>query len=79
MTTRLVIYPNDDGGITVMHPTQESGLTAADCAHRFVPNEKPYKYITTDDLPTDENGNYDRSFREAWEADFSNPDGYGVT
>lgn len=79
MTTRLVIYPNDDGGITVMHPTQESGLTVEDCAHRFVPNEKPYKYITTDDLPTDENGNYDRTFREAWEADFSNPDGYGVT
>ena len=78
MTTRLVIYPNDDGGITVMHPVEESGLTVEDCAQKFVPNEKPYKYITTDDLPTDENGNYDRTFREAWEADFSNPDGYGA-
>lgn len=78
MTTRLVIYPNDDGAITVMHPAQESGLTVEDCAHRFVPNGKPYKYITTDDLPTDENGNYDRNFREAWEADFSSPDGYGA-
>lgn len=78
MTTRLVIYPNDDGGISIMHPVEESGLTVEDCAVRFVPNEKPYKYITTDDLPTDENGNYDRTFREAWEADFSNPDGYGA-
>jgi len=77
MANRLVIYPNEDGGISVLHPAPNTGLTAEQIAVKDVPSGKPFKFITTDDLPTDEDGNYDRSFRSAWEADFSSPDGYG--
>ena len=78
MTNRLVIYPNEDNGISVLHPALNTGLTVEQIAVKDVPSGKPFKFITTDDLPTDEDGNYDRSFRAAWEADFSSPDGYGA-
>jgi hypothetical protein len=78
MTEKLVIYPNDDGGICVLHPVLNCGLTVEQIAVKDVPTGKPFKYITTDDLPIDDDGNYDRSFRSAWEADFSSPDGYGA-
>lgn len=78
MTNRLVIYPNEDGGISVLHPAPNSGLTVEQIAVKDVPSGKPFKYITTDQLPVDDDGNYDRSFRSAWEADFSSPDGYGA-
>ena len=78
MAIRLVIYPNDDGGISVIHPTLNCGLTVEEIAFKDVPSGKPFHYITTADLPTDDAGNYDRLFRGAWEADFSSPDGYGT-
>jgi hypothetical protein len=78
MTNKLVIYPNEDGGISVLHPASNTGLTVEQIAVKDVPSGKPFKYITTDDLPVDDDGNYDRSFRAAWEADFSSPDGYGA-
>ena len=78
MANRIVIFPNEDGGISVLTPAQNTGLTVEQIAVKDVPSGKPFKYITTDDLPTDEDGNYDRSFRSAWEADFSSPDGYGA-
>ena len=78
MSNRLVIFPNDDGGISVLHSAPNTGLTVEQIAVKDVPTGKPFKFITTDDLPTDDDGNYDRSFRSAWEADFSQPDGYGA-
>lgn len=78
MANRLVIYPNEDGGIAVLNPAPNTGLTIEQIAVKDVPSGKPFKFITTDDLPTDDDGNYDRSFRAAWEADFSQPDGYGA-
>ena len=78
MTNRLVIFPNDEGGISVLHPMITCGLTVEEITVKDVPSGKPFKYITTDDLPTDADGNYDRSFRSAWESDFSQPDGYGA-
>jgi hypothetical protein len=78
MAKKIIIYPNDDGGISVLHCVLNSGLTVEEIAVKDVPSGKPFKFITTDDLPTDDDGNYDRSFRAAWEADFSSPDGYGA-
>jgi len=78
MANRLVIYPNEDGGISVLHPAPNTGLTVEQIAVKDVPSGKPLKFITTDQLPVDDDGNYDRSFRAAWEADFSQPDGYGA-
>ncbi len=68
---KLIIYPNEFGGIVVIHPcVQQTDW------HKFaldnVPLNIPYRIIDIIELPTD------RIFRNAWEADFSNPDGYGA-
>jgi hypothetical protein len=68
-----IIYPNsDDGGVVVIAPAPQSKLSIIEIARKDVPKGVPYKFITTDDLPSD------RDFRSAWEADFTNPDGYGI-
>lgn len=65
-----IFYPLPDGGIAVIIPTGE--LPLEEVALRDVPADTPYLFGTIDDLPTD------RDFRNAWTADFSNPDGYGI-
>jgi hypothetical protein len=50
MENRLVIYLNDDGGISVIHPTLNCGLTVEEIASKDVPSGKPFHYITTADL-----------------------------
>jgi len=66
-----IIYPTDEGGVAVIVPAPESGLTIEQIAAKDVPAGKPYRIVSTDDLPSD------RTFRAAWEADFSQLDGYG--
>jgi hypothetical protein len=66
----LIIYPNDIGGIAVVIPSGE--LPLEDVAAKDVPAGTPYLYVSAADLPTD------RTFRTAWEADFSTPDGHGI-
>ena len=69
MNTRI-LYPNTLGGISVVIPTGE--LSIEEVAQKDVPAGVPYLIISFDDVPTD------RTFRDAWEADFTNPDGYGI-
>jgi hypothetical protein len=70
MISDRIIYPNPDGSISVVIPTGE--LPTADVALKDVPAGVPYLLVTTDDIPAD------RSFRAAWEADFTTPDGEGI-
>ena len=65
-----ILYPNPDGGICVIHPTGE--LPIEDICQKDVPAGVPYLIVEDDVIPSD------RSFRGAWEADFSNPDGTGI-
>ena len=65
-----IIFPNSDGGISVISPTGK--LPIADVAQKDVPAGTPYLVVEDDVVPSD------RTFRNAWEADFSNPDGYGI-
>ena len=65
-----ILYPNSEGGVSVIHPTGE--LPIADVAQKDVPAGTPYLIVEDDVIPSD------RSFRGAWEADFSNPDGTGI-
>ena len=65
-----ILYPNPDGGICVIHPTGE--LPIEDICQKDVPAGTPYLIVEDDVIPSD------RSFRNAWEADFSNPDGTGI-
>lgn len=70
MQNKRIIYPNSQGGISVIHPC-ECGLSIEQIARKDVPAGVAFLIIEGSDLPTD------RTFRDAWEADFSNPDGYG--
>jgi hypothetical protein len=65
-----IIYPLPTGGIAIVVPTGE--LSIEDVAQKDVPVGTPYLLITTDDIPSD------RLFRDAWEADFTTPDGHGI-
>ena len=70
MTNQRIIFQNAEGGIAVIIPTGE--LPIEKVAAKGVPEGVAYLFISTDDVPSD------RTFRNAWEADFSNPDGYGL-
>ena len=65
-----IIYPNDNGGVAVLIPTGEIEIT--EVARKDVPAGVAYKIVDVADIPSD------RTFRGAWEADFSNPDGVGI-
>lgn len=56
-----IIYPNDEGGVSVIVPAPQSGLTIEEIAARVVPKGKPFKIINASDIPSD------RTFRNAWE------------
>lgn len=56
-----IIYPTDNGGVAVIIPAPECGLTIEEIAAKDVPAGKPFKIIDTADVPTD------RTFRDAWE------------
>lgn len=70
MTNQRIIYPTAEGGIAVIIPTGE--LPIENVAQKDVPAGAPYLITSTDEVPSD------RTFRGAWEADFSNPDGHGI-
>lgn len=56
-----IIYPNDEGGVSVIIPAPECGLTIEEIAAKDVPAGKPYKIVDVSDIPSD------RTFRGAWE------------
>ena len=56
-----IIYPTDDGGVAVIVPAAECGLTIEQIAAKDVPAGKSYKIVDVADIPTD------RTFRNAWE------------
>ena len=56
-----IIYPTDDGGVAVIVPAHECGLTIEQIAAKDVPAGKPFKVVDVADIPTD------RTFRGAWE------------
>jgi len=70
--TQKIIYPNDEGWLSVISPAAECGLSVEEIARKDVPAGKPYHIINEDQLPQD------RTFFNAWEADFTNATGQGV-
>ena len=67
-----VIITPFESTIAVLYPHNFDGLTVEEIAKKFTPTNIPYLVIDSSDLPED------RSFRDAWSADFSNPTGYGA-
>lgn len=70
--TKRIIYPSIDGGVCVLIPAPDCGLTIEEIAAKDVPAGVPYKIVDTIDVPSD------RTFRNAWEIDISSPDGIGA-
>lgn len=60
-----IIYPSDDGGVAVVIPAPECGLSLQEIAAKDVPAGKPWKIVDAADIPAD------RTFRNAWTADFT--------
>jgi hypothetical protein len=56
-----IIYPTDDGGVAIIIPADECGLTIEQIAAKDVPAGKPFKIVDVSDIPED------RTFRNAWE------------
>lgn len=67
-----ILYPNGDDGVAIIIPNLNCGLTVEQIAAKDVPSGTPYLIVDVADIPAD------RTFREAWEADFSKPDGRGA-
>lgn len=58
---QVIIYPKDDGGVAIVVPAPECGLSVQEVADKSVPSGKPYKIINRSNIPLD------RTFRNAWE------------
>jgi len=58
-----IIYPNDDGGVSILIPALEAleTMTIEEIAAKDVPAGKPYKIVEDTEIPSD------RTFRNAWE------------
>ncbi len=69
---KRIIHPNSSGGISVIIPSPNCDISIDDIAKKDTPAGVPYLIVDTEIIPSD------REFRSAWEADFSNPDGYGI-
>ena len=68
-----IIYQTDNGGVSIIIPSPDCGLTVEQIALKDVPFGKSFKIINVSDLPSD------RTQRNAWtidEADLT--DGVGA-
>ena len=68
--SKNIIYPNGSGGICLVMPTGE--LPVEEVARKDVPAGVPYFIVDAASVPAD------HTFFGAWEADFSNPHGFGI-
>jgi hypothetical protein len=72
MTDKIIVYANSDGSLSFVYPSVACGLSVNEIARKDVPNGVPYLIVDASDLPAD------RTYRDAWTADFSQPDGVGI-
>jgi hypothetical protein len=56
-----IVYKNDEGGISIIVPAEECGLTIEEIAAKDLPAGKAYNIVDVSEIPTD------REFRNAWE------------
>lgn len=56
-----IIYPTPDGGVAVIVPAPDCGLTIREIAAKDVPAGVEYKIVDVSEVPSD------RTFRNAWE------------
>lgn len=56
-----IIYQKDDGGVAIIIPAPDCGLSIEQIAAKDVPAGKPYQIVEASAIQTD------RTFRDAWE------------
>ena len=59
-TTKRIIYPNDEGGVSIVVPSPNTTLSLAEIEARVVPTGKSRQTVDVTDIPTD------RTYRDAW-------------
>jgi hypothetical protein len=62
---KRIIYATEEGGVAIIIPAEDCGLTIEEIAIKDVPVGKPFKIVDVLDIPED------RTFRDAWEYDDS--------
>lgn len=71
--TKRIIYQNDNGGVSIVIPAPDCGLTIEQIALKDVPTGKPFKIVDATDIPSD------RSQRNSWVVDSADlTDGVGA-
>jgi hypothetical protein len=58
--TQRIIYKTPEGGVAVIIPAPDTGLTIQQIAAKDVPHGIPYEIVNVADIPED------RTFRNAW-------------
>lgn len=58
--TKRIIYKTSDGGVAVIVPAPNCGLTIQEIALKDVPHGVAYEIVDAADIPED------RTFRNAW-------------
>ncbi len=58
---KRIIFKTEVGGVAVIVPAPDCGLTVEAIAAKDVPPGVPFKIVDADDIPAD------RTFRDAWE------------
>ena len=59
-TTKRIIYPNDEGGVSIVVPSPNTSLSLAEIEARVVPSGKSRHTVNATDIPSD------RTYRDAW-------------
>ena len=57
---KRIVYTRSDGGLSILTPIENSGLTVEDIQAKDVPSGTTSYIVDKSDVPTD------RSFRNAW-------------
>jgi hypothetical protein len=68
----IIIFPNGNGGVAFCYPDPNCGLPIEEIARKDVPAGQPFLFLPYEQVPMD------NTFFDAFEADFSNPAGYGI-
>jgi len=61
MNNPRIIYPTPEGGVAILIPAPDCGLTIEEIAAKDVPAGVPFRIVESDTIPAD------RTFRNAWE------------
>jgi hypothetical protein len=71
--SKRILYKTDEGGVAIIIPAPNSGLTVEEIAAKDVPTGRPYQIVDVSDVPTD------REWRNEWTVDEADlTDGVGA-